>query len=264
MDDPMVVALEELWGAMLGQLGTVDDAGWARPPCSEWDVRELTAHVAAGQSVFEGFPQPSPPPGWSTDHVGVDALTAETVAARHDWPPDRVVDELRRATTAQLARFRALGEDGWRQPSGGPPGVKTVRDLARNRLLDGYIHLLDLRVALGRSLHFDAEPRAFDESVRQARDFAGWGAVKRASLADGSRVRIDLRGPGGFRNDLVVEDGRGALVEPVGTAIDRVEGTAAAFLTGATARPEWRDAAGGITARGSVARQFLDRYVIWT
>jgi uncharacterized protein (TIGR03083 family) len=263
-DDLVVESLAELWSAMIELLESVVDDDWARPtPCSEWDVRELTAHVAGGQGIFEGLPQPAPPPGWSTDHAGVHALTAAMVAARHDWRPPQVLDELRRATTVQLARLRSLDDEGWSRSSEGPPGIKTVRDLARNRLLDGYIHLLDLRVALDRPLDLEAEPRAFVECVAQARDFAGWGAVKKAGLTDGSRVRIDLGGRAGFTKDLVVEERRGSLVDPDPSTTDRIEGTAAAFLMGATGRPQWRARAGGIKADGPVARRFLEGYVIW-
>lgn len=264
MGDPVVAGLAELWPAMTRLLENLSEDDLARPtPCADWDVRELSAHVAAGQSLFEGFPQPNPPPGWSTDYVGVDAMTAEMVAARRDWTFEQVLDELRRATTAQVERFRSLDEDGWRQPADGPPGIKTARDLARNRLLDGYIHLLDLRVALDRPLDLDTEPTAFAECVGQAHDFAGWAAVKKVGLADASRVRIELRGRGGFTSDLVVERRRGSLVEADGSTTDRIEGTAAAFLMGATARPEWRDRAGGIRAHGPTARKFLEGYVIW-
>jgi hypothetical protein len=194
----------------------------------------------------------------------VDAITAEGVAARDDWPVVEIVDELVRATDAQVARFRGLQGDEWDAPSDGPPGVTTVAALARNRLLDGYIHLLDLRAALGRPLEIDAEPTALAACIQQALDFTGWGAVKRAGLADGSRVRLDLEGPRGFTGDLVVDSGRGTLCPPCDPVPDdRVEGTTPAYLVTATARPQWVDRVGGIAASGPVARQLLTGYVIW-
>jgi uncharacterized protein (TIGR03083 family) len=262
--DRVVAGLEQLWAATIKLLEGLTPDEWSRPtPCADWDVRELAAHLAAGQGLFEGLPQPNVPPGWSTDRTGIDAQTAEMVAARHDWPPERVLEELRRATGAQLERFGSLDDAGWTAPSAGPPGVNTVAALARNRLLDGYIHLLDLRVALDRPLDLDAEPVAFAECVAQAREFCGWGAVKKASLPDGSRVRIELTGPAGSTNDLVVEGRRGALVDPEAGTAERVEGTSAAFLFVATARPQWTGMAGGIDALGPQAEQLLAGYVIW-
>ena len=260
----VVAGLTELWAATIALLEDLDAGDWSRPtPCADWDARELAAHLAAGQGLFEGLPQPPLPGGWSTDLTGVDAATAEYVAARRDWPPATVLDELRTATEAQLARFRSLDPAGWAAASPGPPGVTTVAALARNRLLDGYIHLLDLRVAVDRPLDLEAEPIAFAECVAQARDFCGWGAVKKAGLPDGSRVRIELSGPAGFTSDLLVEGRRGELLEPAGDTRERVEGTSAAFLLIATARPQWTEMAGGIRADGPRARQLLEGYVIW-
>jgi uncharacterized protein (TIGR03083 family) len=263
--DDVVAGLAETWRAIRELIDELTPEDWSRPtPCAEWDVRQLVAHVGGGQSLFEGFPQPAPPPGWSTTNTGVDAITAEGVAARDSWTRAEVIDEFVRATDAQVARFRGLRGDQWDAPSDGPPGITTVAALARNRLLDGYIHLLDLRTALGRSLDLGAEPTALAACVQQALDFTGWGAVKRAGLEDGSRVRLDLEGPRGFTGDLVVEGRRGTL-GPTGDAIprDRVEGTTPAYLVTATARPQWVDQAGGIAASGPVAEQLLSRYVIW-
>jgi hypothetical protein len=65
------------------------------------------------------------------------------------------------------------------------PGVKTQRALAYNRLLDCYIHLLDLRLALDRPLDLDAEPTALAHCVTQAIEFTGWVRSRRLSCRTG-------------------------------------------------------------------------------
>ena len=261
----LVRALEELWGSVERLLDSVRADEWGlSTPCADWDVRQLAAHIAGGQSSFEGLPQPEPAAGWRTDKEGVDEITARGVAARADWTPEQVRDELSAAAGAQLGRLRQLDEAGWESPAPWPPGDPTVRGFARNRLLDGYIHLLDLRVALGRPLDLDAEPTVFELCVAQALEFSGWGAVKKAGITDDCRIRLDLRGRGGCVTDLVVEGRRGRLQPPEGGATDRLSGSTAAFLFAAVDRRAWWDIVGPLVAEGRSARRLMERYVIWS
>ena len=259
----LVEGLEQLWASTGQLLSEVRANEWSLPtPCTDWNVRQLAAHIAGGQSSFEGMAQPEPPPGWTTDKQGVDAATAYGVAARDDWSPQQILDELTTATTAQVDRLRRLDDAGWEAPAEWPPGDPTVRGFAKNRLLDGYIHLLDLRVALGRPLDLDAEPATFELCVDQAFEFSGWGAVKQAGIADDCRIRLDLHGHDDVI-DLVVESRRGRLEEPVGEPTDRLTGTTAAFLFAAVDRRAWWDVVGPLNAEGDAARRFAERYVIW-
>ena len=259
-----MVALEELWSSVRRLLAEVADNEWSLPtPCADWDVRQLAAHLAGGQSSFEGFPQPAVPPGWTTDKEGVDAITAEGVAARDGWTPQQVVDEFVAATTAQLTRLRGLDAAGWAGPAEWPPGDPTVRGYAKNRLLDAYIHLLDLRVALGRPLEPEADGIVFDQCLQQAFEFSGWGAVKRAGITEDCRIRIALTGRGGGVTDLVIEARRGRLEPPTDEPTDRISGSTPAFLFASVDRREWWDSVGPLTAEGDAARRLADRYVIW-
>jgi hypothetical protein len=89
------------------------------------------------------------------------------------------------------------------------------------------------------------------------------GAVKKAKLPDGSRVRLELSDPCGYVGDLVVEDGRGSLVSPDPETAERVMGTTPAYLFVATGRPLWTGHVGGIGAEGPAATRLLEGYVIW-
>jgi uncharacterized protein (TIGR03083 family) len=264
--DSIVVALEQVYQAMFAILRGLPFVDWERPtPCSEWDVRQLVSHIASGTSLFEGLPQPPLREGWTTQHVGIHALSAELVARRESWSPEQILDELEQVTKAQLQRFGNLDEEGWGLvlTTPAPPGVKTRRALANNRLLDSYIHLFDLRIALDRPLDIDAEPLALAESITQAIELTGWGAVKKAKLVDGSRVRLELSDPCGYVGDLLVENGRGSLVSPDSETAESVAGTAPAYLFVATGRRLWTGKVGGIRAEGPAATRLLDGYVIW-
>lgn len=267
MNEAIVEGLAQVWASTRALLAELDDDDWARPtPCDDWSVRELVAHIAAGQSGFEdGFDQPELPAGWASDKTSpVDVATAAHVAARADWTREDVVDELVRATDAQVARLRGLDAEGWSKPERWPPGDPTVRGWARNRLLDSYIHLLDLRTAVGRKLDPDDEPAAFQDALAQAFDFAGWGAVKRAGITEDTRIRLDLHGPGARTADLVIEGRRGRLDPAAGDdPADMVRGSTMAFLFVATARRDWIEGVGGLEVHGPAARSFVDGYVIW-
>jgi uncharacterized protein (TIGR03083 family) len=121
------MGLEEVYPAMLALFRGLPAEDWERPtPCSEWDVRQLVSHVAAGTSLFEGLPQPPLPDGWTTNHVGIHALSAELLARRQTWGPEEILDELEHVTKAQLERFQNLDEKGWRRElaTPAPPGSR--------------------------------------------------------------------------------------------------------------------------------------------
>lgn len=257
----LVTALEETWSGLLRELGAIErQEDWHLPtPCSEWSVRDLASHLGAIESQFQGLSQPAvaEPPS-PTD--GIEAWTAWGVAARRDWSTEQILDEVTAASASQLERLRGLDETGWQEPTVGPTGETSYEGLALVRLVDLYVHLLDLRRALGRPLRFSSEPAALARCVARVVDLTPWAAVKRAELPDGTRVRLDLGEPGAHCADLVVKGGRGSLSAPEGDSDDRVVGAGAAYLVTVAGREVMVDEAGGIGAEGSAGRALLDRY----
>jgi uncharacterized protein (TIGR03083 family) len=234
---------------------------WQSPTaCSEWCVREMAAHLGAVEGGFLGFDQPPVPDGWSTPHTGVDAWTAQGVAARGDWSTDQLIAEVDRVAETRLSQLRGLDSAGWEERVMGPLGETTMRGLAEIRLLDVYIHLLDMRSGLGRSLAFDAEPVALDACVQRALQLSPWGAAKKARLGDGTRIRLQLSDPAAAVTDVGVDGGRGSLAEPAGEVGDAVEGPAPAYLLLVTGREELVEDAGGLCAIGEAATALFDRY----
>lgn len=262
MSEAVLDGLEETWGALRALLADVSDDEWSRPtPCPEWTVRDLAAHLGSVEGFFQGLPQPEAPP---TPTDGIDDWTAAGVETRRSWSTDEVVAEIEEASTKQLEHLRSLDDAGWEQEVMGPLGPTTERGRAGIRLVDLYLHLLDLRAGLGRPLDVDAEPTACRLTVERGVDLAGWGAVKKAGIEDG-RIRLDLSGPGGGVADLVVSNRRGSLVDPEGDdPSDAVVGTAPAFVLVAAGRERLAEEAGGVVARGADARRLLEGYRIFT
>jgi uncharacterized protein (TIGR03083 family) len=257
----VITALDQTWTSIRELFRSLETDEWERPTaCSEWRVRDMAAHLAAVEGGFLGFEQPSPPEGWTTTHTGVDAWTAQGVAARRDWGTDQLVDEVDRVAGTRLAQLRSLDDDGWKERTAGPLGETTMRGLAEIRLLDVYIHLLDMRSGLGWELGIEGEPEALEGCVQRAVQLSPWGAAKKAGLGDGTRIRLHLYGPSAATADVVVDGGRGSLAEPEGEIDDTVEGPAAAYLLLVTGREELVEDAGGICAMGEAATALFDHY----
>jgi uncharacterized protein (TIGR03083 family) len=257
----LIAALDQTWGSIRELFGSLDPRGWDSPTaCSEWTVRDMAAHLGAVEGGFLGFDQPPTPDGWTTPHTGVDAWTAQGVAARRDWTTDQLVDEVDRVAEARLTQLRGLDDDGWKEPTMGPLGETTMRGLAEIRLLDVYIHLLDMRSGLGRPLAVEGEPDALEVCVQRAVHLSPWGAAKKAGLRDGTRIRLHLYTPAAATADVVVDGGRGSLAEPDGDVDDTVEGPAPAYLLLVTGREDLIEDVGGICAMGEAATALFDHY----
>ena len=257
----VVSALEEAWTGIDVLLSSLDDEQWALPtPNTEWDIKDLVAHLGGLESLFLGFPQPDPPEGWISEHTGLHQVTGHGVVARRAWSAAEVIDELRSASRAQLERLRSFDEAGWQEPTIGPLGMTSVANFADLRLSDLYVHLLDLRFALGLRLQSHAEPAAQSLVVGRAVRLTGWGAVKSAGLPDGTRIFLDLSGPGGTRADLVVADRRGNLVDADSGTVERVVGPALAYLLEIAGRHQMAQAAGGLEVEGEAAKALLAGY----
>jgi uncharacterized protein (TIGR03083 family) len=257
----VVSALEQAWTGIDVLLSSLPDEQWALPtPNTEWDIKDLAAHLGGLESLFLGFPQPDPPEGWITEHTGLHQVTDHGVAARRAWSAAEVMDELRSTSRAQLERLRGLDEAAWQEPTIGPLGMTSVANFADLRLSDLYVHLLDLRFALGLPLQSAGAPIAEALVVGRVVRLTGWGAVKGAKLPDGTRIFLDLGGPGGTVADLVVADRRGNLVDAEPGTIDRIAGPALAYLLEISGRHDMAEAAGGLEVDGEAAKALLAGY----
>lgn len=258
----LVRALEESWEGIRSALSGLTPDEWSKPtPCADWNVRDLAAHCGGIEAYFQGLPQPKPTADWVNRHTEINALTSAGVEARRSWSVDEVMREINEASTTQLDRLRSLDEEGWKADAMGPIGPTTVSGLAEVRTFDLFVHLMDFRFALGRPLAADAELSAADVAVTWAVERTGWSAVKQANLPDGSRVRLELTGPGARSRDVVVKGTRGACAEPTGDSVsDRIEGSAVAYLLLVTGRQAPAEAVGLPVAHGPLAQRLLDSY----
>lgn len=254
-------ALDRLWPLVVRTARDLDDADWAAPTALElWSVGDVVAHLAHGEGMANGFPQPEPPAGWGFETPGLHESTNRGVAARRGLPRAEVVAELARAADATLAALAGWGDADWAAPRAGIAGELPAERAMELRVADVYVHLLDIVDALDRPVEGYRIPEAEEVLVARAVGLAGWAAVKRAGLAEGTRIRLEIDGPGGTRSDLVVADGRGRLVEGDGPPDGRVAGPGLAFALRTGGRRHPPELAAGLVVEGAPARVLVDRF----
>jgi uncharacterized protein (TIGR03083 family) len=192
--DWMSAATEEYrrLGVLLADLS---DAEWLRPTdCSEWDVREMVAHLVgaaeAGASMRALVHQARLGRRLRPGEPGVDGMNAVQVQERADADPAHLRADLA-STGARAVRrrgglpapLRAL-----RVPFGPPLGTKPLGYLMdRIYTRDAWLHRVDISRATGRELVLtpDHDGRIVDDVV------AEWARVHKQAY------RLTLTGPAG-------------------------------------------------------------------
>jgi uncharacterized protein (TIGR03083 family) len=157
--DWMAAAEEEYRriGALVADLG---DADWQRrTDCSEWDVRELLAHLVGNAemsaSLREMRRQQKLGRRLRPGGPDIDGMTAVQVQERADVPPEQLVRDLADvAVRAVRARSRIPGPvRAVPIPFGPPLGTRPLGYLmGRIYTRDSWMHRIDLSRATGRPL----------------------------------------------------------------------------------------------------------------
>src|SRR3954470_3927287 len=193
-DEWMAMSEEEYRriGRLLADLG---DDDWQRPTdCTEWDVRDLVAHLVGNAemsaSVREMRRQQKLGRRLRPGGPDIDGMTAVQVQERVDVPPDQLVRDLAdvavRAVRARRripAPLRALPI-----PFGPPLGTRPLGYLMGCIYTrDAWLHRVDLARATGRPLELNAE----HDGRIVADVVAEWASVHRQPY------RLTLTGPAG-------------------------------------------------------------------
>jgi uncharacterized protein (TIGR03083 family) len=122
-----------------------------------------------------------------------------------------MVARLEDVADRRLAVLDAMDQADFDAPSWTPAGKdETYGRFMRIRHFDCYLHEQDIRLALGLPARETVED--LNSSLDEVATGLGYIIGRKAGLADGSRVRIDLTGPV-RRTFLVQVDGRAAVVD---------------------------------------------------
>jgi uncharacterized protein (TIGR03083 family) len=265
----MRLATDQVWDAVTGLIATLEPDDWNRPtPCVGWSVKDVLSHLGHVEGMLvHQFAQPEAPADWVGEGSPLDQVTGQGVAARRGWSQAQVVDEIERAAAATRAMLSSPDLD-WQEPALTPVGPAPRSVAVEMRVNDAFLHLCDIRTAIGRSIDGPAvdEPGASSESlarevaIGRAVRLSPWAWAKRVGAGEGQRLRLSLSGPAGVEHDVVMRGGKAVVEGSDGIPEASINGTALAYLLAVSGRHALVPAGGGLVATGEPARAFLEKF----
>ena len=257
----LAAATNQTWAAVLNLIPSLQPDDWNRPtPCVGWSVKDVLAHLGHVEGMLDhGFDQPEPPADWVGDGTPLDQVTNQGVAARRTWSPARVIDEIERAAAA-TTKLLDSPDLGWNEPASTPVGPAPRSVAVEMRVNDVFLHVCDLRTALGLDINQYGEPLGREVAIGRAVRLSPWAWAKQAKAAEGQRLRLSLSGSGAVDHDVVMRAGK-AVVESQNREPDAViKGSGLAYLLAVSGRHALVPAGGGLVATGEPARVLLEKF----
>jgi uncharacterized protein (TIGR03083 family) len=207
-----------VWDEIDLALADLTDEQWrTQTPLPGWTVHDVTAHLIGTESMLRGEATPDVDIDVSTlEHVRNDigVMNERWVRKLRGVSADDLLDRFRVTTAERREALSAMSDENWNQITATPAGPDTYGRFMRLRVFDCWMHLLDIRDALGRPADNPAGPSsrlALDEMASSM----GFVVGKLGGAPDGSRVAIELTGPLARIINVAVE-GRGQLVDDFG------------------------------------------------
>ena len=257
----LVGASNESWAEIVELARSLEPDDWGRPtPCVGWSVKDVLAHLGHVEGfLVHQFDQPEPLADFKGEGSPLDQATGAGVAARRAWSPAQVFDEIQRA--AEATRLLLSQPDlAWHETALTPVGPAPRHVAVEMRVNDVYLHLLDVRTAIGRPIDVPAVPGAKKVAIGRAVRLSPWAWAKKVGAVDSQRLRLSLTGAVGVDHDIVMREGK-AVVEPrQGTPTATVAGSALAYLLAVSGRHALVPAGGGLVARGALAQDLLEKF----
>ncbi|HEY5012376.1 MAG TPA: maleylpyruvate isomerase family mycothiol-dependent enzyme [Acidimicrobiia bacterium] len=213
-DSAVVDALADVWASMQRLGDELDEAEWKRPTeCPGWTVQDNLSHIIGIESIILGLPDPAVDLG-DLPHVKNDLGRSNEiwVESLRPWSGAAVLHEFRVIAASRLSALRSHTEAEWSAPSWTPVGEGAVRDLIPFRVLDSWVHELDMRRAVGRPA--DMESVSARLALGRLRGVLGMIVGARLRPADGTRVAFVVEGPAAFTDAYAMTDGRAVALDP--------------------------------------------------
>jgi uncharacterized protein (TIGR03083 family) len=211
--DDIVDALEKTWAAIERTVAPCTERDYERAtPCPGWTVRDVLSHLAGFERMLDDEPVPvhaGEYPPYVRNPIG--EINEAFVAQWRARPGPEVLDLFRAAASASIARLRTLSVEEWERVGWSPEGERPYHHFMETRVLDGWIHLGDIRDALD----LGGDDHGPGEAVVLGRFAAVLPFVlgKRVRPPEGTRIAVTLLGPRASRHVVGVRDGRGSELE---------------------------------------------------
>ncbi|MGD0393385.1 MAG: maleylpyruvate isomerase family mycothiol-dependent enzyme [Acidimicrobiales bacterium] len=205
--------LRHQFRSLVAVCSSLSDEQWNVATCLPgWSVKDVLSHIIGTESMLAGVPAPSVDIS-HLDHMrnGVAESNEIWVESMRSLSGDELLDRFGQITGRRLAALEAMTQADFDAPSWTPVGNdETYGRFMRIRHYDCFMHEHDIRDALGLPPRLEA--RDIASALDEVSTGLGYIVGRRASMPEGSRVRIDLSGPGS-RTFLVQVEGRAAQVE---------------------------------------------------
>jgi uncharacterized protein (TIGR03083 family) len=199
------------------QLGdTLDETQWKLPTdCPGWTVQDNLAHIIGIESVIIGLSEPKVDLAEGLAHVKNELGRSNEVWVEsfRAWTGAEVLHEFRVIATSRLNQLRSFTDTDWSAPSWTPVGDGQVRDLIPFRVLDSFVHELDMRRALGKPADFESPGAML--TLDRMRGTLPVIVGARLRPPDGTRLAFTVEGPGGFTAALAMQQGRAEAIDPL-------------------------------------------------
>ncbi|MHB1582931.1 MAG: maleylpyruvate isomerase family mycothiol-dependent enzyme [Acidimicrobiales bacterium] len=211
--EPVVDALDEVWRSTADACRDLSDDDWDRATdCPGWTVRDNLSHLIGIERMLLGEPAPAfdgPMPGHVRNPIGES--NEAWVAERRRRPGADVLAEFEEVTARRLGELAAMEPERFDVVGWSPVGQVPYREFMDIRVLDSWAHEQDVRRAVGRP----GGRGGAGESVTLRRSAAAMGYVvaKKVGAPDGTSVAWEVRGPVPTTVAVVVEGGRGRVVD---------------------------------------------------
>ena len=245
--------LEHVWRS-ISQLGAgLTEDEWKRPTaCPGWSVQDHLSHLVSTERSLAGDP--------GTTHRAGDLAHAKNpigeaneheVDSRRHLPGAEVLAEWDGVVERRLAWLRDAPDEAFAADSWTPVGPGTVLDFLQIRIMDAWVHELDMRRAVGQPGDEDgiAAEHAVDRLLLAFPLVVG----KRAGTPEGATVVLRLTGPVAREVAVTVTGGRAARVDAVPAEVAAtVTTTSTTWMGLATGRLGADEAAADVELAGDV------------
>lgn len=256
----LAAAANQTWTEVTDLMASLEPEDWNRPtPCVGWSVKDVLAHLGHVEGMMvHRFDQPDPPADWIGEGTPLDQVTNQGVAARRTWSTDQVAGEIERAAAATKVLLSQPDLD-WNEAASTPVGLAPRSVAVEMRVNDAFLHLCDIRTAIGRPID-GTEPRGRLVAIGRAVRLTPWAWAKRVGATEGQRLRLSLSGSGGVDQVIVMRGGKAVVESHDGSPDASVEGTALSYLLAVSGRHALVPAGGGLVATGELARILLEKF----
>ncbi len=219
--------LDQEWKVLAELCAGMSEEEWTRATdCPGWTVKDQISHIIGTELMLSGQkpPEQVEPAGGPDVATGVKVAFPHVknpigevnelwVEARRQTPPEQVLDEFQRVTTARLATLRSLSEADFARVGWTPAGQAPYREFMAIRVFDCWVHEQDIRRAIDRPGNLTGEiANHARERIKSALPYV---VGKKAQSPEGSLVAFHIAGSDETTFAIAVSEGRAAFTEHI-------------------------------------------------